>query len=66
MTSQPNSIADGCEKLRCQLQELQRELPALLNQSKDPISSEVATHYNQVMLHLQSAREELRQIQKKS
>ena len=64
--SQPNSIVDGCEKFRCQLQELQRELPALLNRSEEPISAEVATHYNKVMLHLQSAREELRYIQKKS
>ncbi len=66
MTSQSKTIEEGCEQLRNQIQEFQHELPALLNQANQTISPDVATHYNQVMFHLQSAREELRGIQKKS
>ena len=66
MKSEPNTIFDGCEVFRKQLQALQRELPALLNQSEDPITPDVATHYNQAMFHLQAAREELHTLQQKS
>ena len=64
--STTQSITGGCEQLRNRLQELQRELPELLNQADLDISPDLATHYNQVMYHLQSAREELWSIQKKS
>ncbi len=66
MMSESNPIVEGCEEFRNQLQTVQQDLVALLNQPEHSISADIATHYNQVMFHLQSAREELRAVQKKS